>query len=76
MILFEIFDNETLDSTQNPSDDQSIPKLKDVRKTKLTLADIDKLRLISDIRAFEKENRLKDIQRQYGTPAGSEQGGM
>lgn len=66
MILVEIFDNELLDTRQDPSEDQSVPKLKDVRKTKLTLADIHKLRMMSDVRRFEKESALKDIQRQYG----------
>lgn len=74
MHLLEIFDNDLLDSTQNPEQDKSVPKLKDIRKIKLTLADINRLRSMSDVRRFEKETKLKDIQRQYG--AQPESGGI
>ena len=47
--------------------DQSIPKLNDVRKTRLTLSQINSLRMMNDVRRFEEETRLTDIQRQYGS---------
>lgn len=70
MILNEIFNSN--DAYENPADDQSVPKLSDVRKVKLTLAQINKLRMLSDVRKFEQEKRLKQIQQQYG--AASTQG--
>lgn len=65
MILNEIFDNK-FNAYENPANDQSVPKLSDVRKVKLTLAQINKLRQLSDVRRFEQEKRLTQIQQQYG----------
>ena len=65
MILNEIFDNK-FNAHENPANDQSVPKLSDVRKVKLTLAQINKLRQLSDVRRFEQEKRLTQIRLQYG----------
>jgi len=66
MILNEIF-NDNMDAYEDPATDQEVPKLNDLRKVKLTLGQIHKLRLLSDVRKFEQERRLKQIQRQYGS---------
>lgn len=58
----------------SPEDDNSVPRLKDLRKTKLTLGQINRLRKISDVRKFELQQNLENIQRQYGKPAGESQG--
>ena len=50
-------------------DDQSVMKLKDLRKTRLTLGHLNKLRMSTDIRKFEKEEELKRLQDQYKPPA-------
>lgn len=61
----------------SPEDDNSVPRLKDLRKTKLTLGQINRLRKISDVRKFELQQNLVNIQRQYGVPKGeSQDGGM
>lgn len=65
MILNELLDNVGT-AYEDPSHDNSRPTLKDLRKTKLTLKQINKLRMMSDVRRFEQQKRLKDIQRQYG----------
>lgn len=65
MILNEFFDDVDT-AYENPADDNSRPYLRDLRKTKLTLKDINRLRLMSDIRRFEKNERLKSIKKQYG----------
>ena len=46
--------------------DPVVPKLSDVRKTRLTLAHINSLRMMNDVRKFEEEHRMDDIHRQYG----------
>ena len=50
-------------------DDQSVIKLKDLRKTRLTLGHLNKLRMSTDIRKFEKEEEIKTLQDQYKAPA-------
>jgi hypothetical protein len=44
-------------------------KLKDLRKTRLTLGHLNKLRMATDIRKFEKEEEIKSLQDQYKAPA-------
>jgi hypothetical protein len=69
MLLTEIYDNAAPGYT-DPGQDNSIPKLSDVRKTRLTLAQINSLRVMNDVRKFEQEKRVTEIQRQYGaTPS-------
>jgi len=68
MILGELFDPNR-EAADDPADDQSIPTLNDVRKVKLTLGMINKLRLMHDVRKFELELRLTQIQQQYAAPA-------
>ena len=50
-------------------DDQSVMKLKDLRKTRLTLGHLNKLRMATDIRKFEKEEEVKSVADQYKPPA-------
>lgn len=54
---------------ESPEDDQEIPKLSDLRKTKLTLGHIQQLRRIEDVRKYELQQSMEDIQRQYGKTA-------
>jgi hypothetical protein len=46
-------------------DDNSVLKLKDLRKTRLTLAHLNKLRIANDVRKFEHEKKLKSVATQY-----------
>jgi hypothetical protein len=46
-------------------DDNSVLKLKDLRKTRLTLAHLNKLRIANDVRKFEHEKKLKSVAKQY-----------
>lgn len=50
-------------------DDQTPMKLSDLRKTRLTLADLNRLRMASDVRKVEHENKLEKITAQYKPPA-------
>ena len=51
---------------QDTSEDQSKPKWKQSRKTKLTLKQIRKLRKMLDVRNYEKKRHLKKVHEQYG----------
>ena len=57
---------------QDISADNSKPEWQQSRKTKLTLAQIRKLRKMIDVRNFEKKKYLKKVHEQYGTPAQTE----
>jgi hypothetical protein len=49
--------------------DNSQPELGDLRKTKLTLKQLNKLRQMNDIRTVEYKEKLKLIKQQYSPPA-------
>lgn len=68
MILNEI-GPPTPAAYQDVSQDNSQPRLGQLRKTKLTLTQINRLRRLGDIRRVENAERLERIQRQYAPPA-------
>lgn len=54
-------------------DDNTNVKMRDSRKTRLTLAHLSKLRKMKDVRMVEKMNKLKLVQQQYNkNPGGGE----
>jgi len=68
MLLFEFF-QQAPQGYQDVNDDNSQPQLGDLRKTKLTLKQINKLRRMNDVRTYEYKEKLKNIRRQYMPPA-------
>ena len=68
MILNELYQRSP-DGYQDVAQDNSQPQLGDLRKTKLTLRQINKLRRLNDVRTYEFEQKLKQVQRQYAPPA-------
>ena len=68
MILLELFQRSP-EAYQDVAQDNSQPRLGDLRKTKLTLRQINKLRKLNDVRGFEFKERIKTIQQQYAPPA-------
>jgi hypothetical protein len=72
--IFEQDESEQRDEYMNPAQDNEVPKLNDLRKVKLTLGQINRLRLIRDVRNFELKNNLENVRRQYGRPAETEPG--
>jgi hypothetical protein len=54
---------------QSEKDDNSVMKLTDLRKTRLTLAHLNRLRMANDVRKFEFEKKMKDVQSQYSASA-------
>jgi len=68
MKLFEMFD-EAVAGYQDVGADNSKPKWRESRKTKLTLKQIRKLRKMNDVRNYEKVSYLKKIHQQYAPKA-------
>ena len=63
-------EDEIRDEYMDPSEDNEVPKLDDLRKTKLTLGQINRMRLIRDVRNFELTNELEKTRKQYGKQLG------
>ena len=65
MQLFEMFD-PPIQGLQDVNTDNSKPVWRTSRKTKLTLAQIRKLRKMLDVRNYEKKLYLTKVREQYG----------
>jgi hypothetical protein len=50
---------------QNEKNDNTPLQLSDMRKTKLTLLQLNRLRTMDDVRSFEKEKKKEEVQTQY-----------
>jgi hypothetical protein len=75
MKLFEMFDKAP-QGYQDTSTDNSKPKWKQSRNTKLTLKQLRKLRKMLDVRNYERANNLKKIRKQYTPVNPDAMGGM
>ena len=67
MILLEFFQQEP-EGYQDVAADNSQTTKKDLRKTRLTLRQINKLRQMNDVRSYEYKEKLKHIRKQYAPP--------
>ena len=68
MILLELYQSVP-SQYQDVAQDNSQPRLHDLRKTKLTLRQINRLRQLNDIRKYEFQEKLKRVKTQYAPPA-------
>lgn len=68
MLLIEFIERESLDR-QDLSQDNSQIQLSDLRKSRLTLRQLNKLRKMNDVRSYEYKQKLKHIRQQYQPPA-------
>lgn len=68
MILFELYEKLPV-GYQEVSQDNSQPRLGDLRKTKLTLRQINRLRMLNDVRQYEFKEKIQRIKTQYAPPA-------
>ncbi len=59
---------------QDQQEDGTTLDLEDTRKTRLTLAHLNRLRLANDVRKFENEQKSTEIVSQYSAAAGGEGG--
>ena len=69
MQLLEMFNSEDYEGRTTEKDDNTVLKLSDVRKTKLTLAQLNRLRIMNDVHALEQEEKLESVRNQYKLPA-------
>ena len=68
MILNELYERSP-SAYQDVAADNTQPHIGQLRKTKLTLMQLNKLRKMNDTRTFEYNEKLKDIRTQYAPPA-------
>jgi hypothetical protein len=67
MYVFELFD-KAIPGREDPSRDNSRLHIDDTRKTRLTLDQINRLRMMNDVRKVEHEQQLKRVSKQYKPP--------
>ena len=67
MILNEIYEKSPA-AYQDLGQDNSQIKLGDLRKTRLTLRQLNKLRQMNDVRSYEYKEKLKLVRQQYAPP--------
>jgi len=79
MNLIDLFEDDIIKELPHgygsEKDDQSVLKLSDLRKTRLTLDQLHRLRVLNDVRRLEKEQKVKKLSVQYKPPA-QEGGGL
>jgi hypothetical protein len=68
MNILEIFE-PTPAGYSTEKDDHTALKLSDLRKTKLTLKQLNRLRIMNDVRKLEHEKKIETVQTQYKAPA-------
>jgi len=67
MLLNEFYQKDP-QAYQDLAQDNSQTQLKDLRKTRLTLRQLNKLRKMNDIRAIEFKEKIKLLKQQYSPP--------
>jgi hypothetical protein len=66
MNLNEMFTDPLEQSGHRTEKDDNTPvKLSDLRKTKLTIAQLNRLRIMNDVRKLEHEQDLEQVRKQY-----------
>jgi hypothetical protein len=68
MNILEIFE-PTPTGYGTEKDDNTALKLSDLRKTKLTIKQINRLRIMNDVRKLEHEKKIESVKSQYKAPA-------
>lgn len=74
MNIMEIFD-QSPEGFRNEQDDNTVLNTNEPRKTRLTLAQLNRLRIMNDVRSLEHEQKLEKVSKQYAAPAAPEMGG-
>jgi len=62
-----------VDRRYNNAKDSSVLKMSDTRKVRLTLRQINEIRLQAEAHLAEKESELEFIRQMYGTPVEQEE---
>jgi len=69
MYLAEMFSDTPEEFKSEEEDNTQLRGLKDMRKTRLTLSQLNKIRVMNDMRRYEKEKKMDQIKAQYAAPA-------
>jgi hypothetical protein len=75
MFISEIFE-PAHPGLYTAKDDNSVLKIGDTRKTRLTLAQLNRLRMMNDVLKFEHEKQLERVSKQYKPPVDASAMGM
>lgn len=75
MLLIEFFE-KIAPGRYDADQDNSVLKIDDTRKTRLTLAQINRLRIMNDVRKLEHEQQLDRVKKQYKQPVEGGEMGM
>jgi hypothetical protein len=67
-MLLQEFWKKSPEAYQDVAQDNSQPQLGDLRKSHLTLKQLNKLRKMNDVRAVEFKEKLKLVRQQYAPP--------
>ena len=67
MILKELYEKSP-QGYQDISQDNSQPRVGDLRKTRLTLKQLNKIRRMNDLRQYEFEQKVKKVKKMYSPP--------
>jgi hypothetical protein len=67
-MLLQEFWKKQPDAYQDLAQDNSQTRMADLRKTRLTLRQLNKLRKMNDVRAYEYKEKLKLVRQQYSPP--------
>lgn len=67
MLITELFTKDYGRRTEK--DDNTAMKLSDLRKSRLSLAQLNRLRIMNDVRALEHEQHLRKVNKQFGAAA-------
>lgn len=67
-MLLQEFWKKAPEAYQDVSQDNSQVTKSDLRKTRLTLQQLNKLRKMNDVRAYEYKEKLKRVRQQYAPP--------
>jgi len=65
MFIIDLFEDDVPDGMRTEKDDNSIKKMGELRKSRLTLGQIKRLRQMNDLRKFEEEKKIKVLSKQY-----------
>lgn len=66
MFLKQLVENDN--PIHSEDDDNSVAQLSDTRKTRLTLEQINKLRMLADTKLAEYHTKIANIKKQYSPP--------
>jgi len=69
MFITEFFSTNRAEGYSSENDDNSIKKMTDTRKSRLTLMQIKRLRIMNDLRTFERQKEVEDVAKQFKPPA-------